>query len=138
VVVLASIRRVNGGAPFGGHGQAIMIFGTGSGVFVGRSPLCGMSCGSLWGWRPVRPADRGDRVWAGQAAIGGGPQAFEQVQPFLLAVPACGQVQGEVPLPWALQAAMLMVTDPIESMIGMCRDHSANVKNWRDGQMTLR
>jgi putative transposase len=29
-------------------------------------------------------------------------------------------------------------TNPIESMIGTCRDHAANVKNWRDGQMALR
>ena len=26
----------------------------------------------------------------------------------------------------------------IESMIGICRDHSSNVKNWRDGTMALR
>ena len=26
----------------------------------------------------------------------------------------------------------------IESMIEICRDHSANVKRWRDGQMALR
>ena len=29
-------------------------------------------------------------------------------------------------------------TNPIESMIEICRDHSANVKRWRDGQMALR
>ncbi|HUY06393.1 MAG TPA: IS256 family transposase, partial [Acidimicrobiales bacterium] len=26
----------------------------------------------------------------------------------------------------------------IESMIEICRDHSSNVKRWRDGQMALR
>jgi len=32
----------------------------------------------------------------------------------------------------------LRSTNAIESMIGICRDHSANVKRWRDGQMALR
>jgi putative transposase len=35
-------------------------------------------------------------------------------------------------------ARTLRSTNPIESMIGICRDHAANVKNWRDGQMALR
>ena len=35
-------------------------------------------------------------------------------------------------------ARTLRSTNPIESMIGICRDHSVNVKNWRDGQMALR
>ena len=35
-------------------------------------------------------------------------------------------------------ARTLRSTNPIESMISICRDHSANVKNWRDGQMALR
>ena len=30
------------------------------------------------------------------------------------------------------------VTNCIESMIEICRDHAANVKRWRDGQMVLR
>jgi hypothetical protein len=29
-------------------------------------------------------------------------------------------------------------TNSIESMIEICRDHAANVKRWRDGQMVLR
>ncbi len=29
-------------------------------------------------------------------------------------------------------------TNAIESMISICRDHSRNVKRWRDGQMALR
>ncbi len=29
-------------------------------------------------------------------------------------------------------------TNAIESMIEICRDHSRNVKRWRDGQMVLR
>jgi len=29
-------------------------------------------------------------------------------------------------------------TNAIESMISICREHSANVKHWRDGQMALR
>ncbi len=28
-------------------------------------------------------------------------------------------------------------TNAIESMIGICREHSKNVKRWRDGQMAL-
>ena len=32
----------------------------------------------------------------------------------------------------------LRSTNSIESMIGICRDHSRNVKNWRDGTMALR
>ena len=32
----------------------------------------------------------------------------------------------------------LRSTNAIESMIEICRDHSANVKRWRDGQMALR
>ena len=32
----------------------------------------------------------------------------------------------------------LRSTDAIESMIEICRDHSSNVKRWRDGQMALR
>jgi putative transposase len=35
-------------------------------------------------------------------------------------------------------ARTLRSTNPIESMIEICRDHSSNVKRWRDGQMALR
>ena len=35
-------------------------------------------------------------------------------------------------------ARTLRTTNPVESMIEICRDHSTNVKHWRDGQMTLR
>ena len=35
-------------------------------------------------------------------------------------------------------ARSLRSTNPIESMISICRDHSKNVKHWRDGQMALR
>jgi hypothetical protein len=32
-------------------------------------------------------------------------------------------------------ARTLRSTNPIESMVAICRDHAANVKNWRDGTM---
>jgi putative transposase len=35
-------------------------------------------------------------------------------------------------------ARTLRPANSIESMIGICRDHSRNVKNWRDGTMALR
>jgi putative transposase len=35
-------------------------------------------------------------------------------------------------------ARSLHSTNPIESMIEICREHSKNVKRWRDGQMALR
>ncbi len=35
-------------------------------------------------------------------------------------------------------ARTLRSTNAIESMIEICRDHSRNVKRWRDGQMALR
>ena len=35
-------------------------------------------------------------------------------------------------------ARTLRSTNTIESMISVCRDHAANVKRWRDGQMALR
>ena len=35
-------------------------------------------------------------------------------------------------------ARTLRSTNAIESMIEICRDHSANVKRWRDGTMALR
>jgi putative transposase len=35
-------------------------------------------------------------------------------------------------------ARTLRSTNAVESMISICRDHSANVKRWRDGQMALR
>lgn len=35
-------------------------------------------------------------------------------------------------------ARTLHSTNPVESMIEICRDHSRNVKRWRDGQMALR
>jgi len=35
-------------------------------------------------------------------------------------------------------ARTLRSTNAIESMIEICRDHSSNVKRWRDGEMTLR
>ena len=35
-------------------------------------------------------------------------------------------------------ARTLRSTNPIESMIEICRDHSSNVKRWRGGQMALR
>ncbi len=38
----------------------------------------------------------------------------------------------------ATLARTLRSTNSIESMIEICRDHAANVKRWRDGQMALR
>jgi putative transposase len=35
-------------------------------------------------------------------------------------------------------ACTLRSTNPIESLISICRNHSTNVKRWRDGQMALR
>jgi putative transposase len=35
-------------------------------------------------------------------------------------------------------ARTLRSTNPIESMISICRDHSTNVKRWHDGKMALR
>ena len=35
-------------------------------------------------------------------------------------------------------ARTLHSTNPIESMIEICRDHSRNVKHWQDGKMALR
>ena len=35
-------------------------------------------------------------------------------------------------------ARTLRSTNPIESLISLCRNHSTNVKRWRDGQMALR
>jgi putative transposase len=35
-------------------------------------------------------------------------------------------------------ARSLSSTNYVESMIGIARDHSHNVKRWRDGQMPLR
>jgi transposase-like protein len=35
-------------------------------------------------------------------------------------------------------ARTLRSTNPIESMIEIARDHTTNVKRWRDGQMVLR
>jgi hypothetical protein len=35
-------------------------------------------------------------------------------------------------------ARTLRSTNTIESMIGICREHSKNVKRWRDGTMALR
>jgi putative transposase len=35
-------------------------------------------------------------------------------------------------------ARTLRSTNSIESMIAICRDHAANVKRWRDGQVVLR
>jgi putative transposase len=35
-------------------------------------------------------------------------------------------------------ARTLRSTNCVESMIEICRDHSRNVKRWRDGQMALR
>src|SRR5690242_11095309 len=35
-------------------------------------------------------------------------------------------------------ARTLHSTNTIESMIGICREHSKNVKRWRDGTMALR
>ena len=35
-------------------------------------------------------------------------------------------------------ARTLRSTNTIESMISVCREHSTNVKRWRDGQMALR
>jgi hypothetical protein len=35
-------------------------------------------------------------------------------------------------------ARTLRSANPVESMIGICREHSRNVKRWRDGTMALR
>ncbi len=35
-------------------------------------------------------------------------------------------------------ARTLRSTNPIESLIEICREHSKNVKRWRDGTMALR
>ena len=56
------------------------------------------SPGLLAGGLPVAgwPMGCGDRVWAGQAAVAGGPvAASNRFHPLLLAVPAFGQVQGD-------------------------------------------
>ncbi|GAA3409046.1 hypothetical protein GCM10018952_08330 [Streptosporangium vulgare] len=37
-----------------------------------------------------------------------------------------------------MPARTLRSTNPIESMISICRDHAVNVKNWKDGPMALR
>lgn len=37
-----------------------------------------------------------------------------------------------------MPARTLRSTNPIESMISICRDHAVNVKNWKDGTMALR
>jgi putative transposase len=44
---------------------------------------------------------------------------------------------GRIGVPTTL-ARTLRSTNAIESMIEICRDHAANVKRWRDGQMVLR
>jgi putative transposase len=44
---------------------------------------------------------------------------------------------GRLGVPLTL-ARTLRSTNSIESMIEICRDHAANVKRWRDGQMVLR
>ena len=35
-------------------------------------------------------------------------------------------------------ARTLHSTNPVESMIEICREHAGNVKRWQDGQMALR
>ncbi len=35
-------------------------------------------------------------------------------------------------------ARTLRSTNPVESMLSICREHAKNVKRWRDGQMALR
>ena len=35
-------------------------------------------------------------------------------------------------------AKTLRTTNPVESMLSVCRQHSSNVKRWRDGQMAMR
>ena len=56
--------------------------------FLGSGTGFGVAAGAVGG---------ADRVGAGQAAAAGGPQAASQrLQPFLLAVPAFGQVEDEV------------------------------------------
>ena len=35
-------------------------------------------------------------------------------------------------------ARTLRSTNPIESMIEICREHAKNVKHWQDGTMALR
>ena len=35
-------------------------------------------------------------------------------------------------------ARTLRSTNPIESMLSICREHAKNVKRWRDGRMALR
>ncbi len=35
-------------------------------------------------------------------------------------------------------AKTLRTTNPVESMLAICRQHSSNVKRWRDGQMAMR
>jgi len=57
--------------------------------------------------------------------------------------PRCGRAWPEtltilrLGVPPAL-ARTLRPTSLVESMIGVCREHSRNVKRWRDGQMALR
>jgi putative transposase len=38
----------------------------------------------------------------------------------------------------SIRIITLRSTNSIESLISICRDHAANVKRWRDGQMVLR
>src|SRR5207253_10294214 len=49
-----------------------------------------------------------------------------------------GHVHHHPPGPAPTITATLISTNAVESMIEICRDHSTNVKRWRDGEMALR
>ena len=81
---------------------------------------------------PTRSPPRGPRrPWpAGRGSTPARPEA--SVRDWARRSPSTASASRR---PWPARCAR---RTPVESMIEICRDHSTNVKHWRDGQMALR
>jgi putative transposase len=91
--------------------------------------------------KKMRAAYRDPDPLAAQAALEQLARDLERSHPGAAASLREGLVEtltvGRLGVPPTL-ARTLRSTNAIESMIEICRDHAANVKRWRDGQMALR
>lgn len=91
--------------------------------------------------RRMRAAYRNPDPLAGQGDLEALAKELDRSHPGAAASLREGLVEtftiGRLGVPPTL-ARTLRSTNAIESMIEICRDHSTNVKRWRDGQMALR
>ena len=91
--------------------------------------------------RRMRSAHHADSALAAQAQVEALAPELDKTHPGATGSLREGMAETLITLSLGLPPTLARTfrsTNAIESMIGICRDHSRNVKRWRDGQMALR